>query len=232
MAILAKNKSRVQQAFGHQEVPFDQVVEAVQPSRNLAYNPLAQIKFVLQNYQQSQFELTDLIVRALPLREGAVRYDLDLSIFEEQGSLILDWNYKSELFDQVTVERLSTAMVQLLTALPEHQSNQSLPSLLSEETRQSLLSMGTGEQQVTDTELPIVQQILIQAQSAPERIAARAGDTTLSYGELIAKAKNLAGCLSEQEIGHGDHVALLLPKSVELLVAVIGVQLAGAYISH
>ncbi|MCG7556188.1 non-ribosomal peptide synthetase [Pseudoalteromonas sp. Of11M-6] len=225
---LAKNKSRVQQAFGHQEVPFDQVVEAVQPSRNLAYNPLAQIKFVLQNYQQSQFELTDLIVRALPLREGAVRYDLDLSIFEEQGSLILDWNYKSELFDQVTVERLSTAMVQLLTALPEHQSNQSLPSLLSEETRQSLLSMGTGEQQVTDTELPIVQQILIQAQSAPERIAARAGDTTLSYGELIAKAKNLAGCLSEQEIGHGDHVALLLPKSVELLVAVIGVQLAGA----
>ncbi|MBQ4844739.1 non-ribosomal peptide synthetase [Pseudoalteromonas sp. MMG005] len=224
---LAANKNQIQQAFGHQEVPFDQVVDALQPIRSLAYNPLAQVKFVLQNYQQSEFSLPDLQIRPLKSQENSVRYDLDLTVFEEHGVLQLDWNYKCELFNEESIVRLSDSMVQLLSALPTHQSGEPIPSLVSKQVSQALLAMGTGKEQ-QQINLPISQQILQQALLTPENIAVRSGDNSLSYSELVQKAKNLAWYLEDQEIGLGDHVAILLPKEVDLLIALLAVQLSGA----
>lgn len=225
---LAQNKTNVQQAFGHQDVPFDQLVEVLQPARSLAYNPIAQVKFVLQNYKQTEFELPDLQIKPLTAMVTFVRYDLDLTVTERYRELELDWNYKSELFDASTIKRLSSSLVYLLSGLIQQKWTASLPALVSEEVQAKLIATGTGT--VADHTLaqPICLQFLQQAAATPENTAVCAGAISLTYAELQQKVVHLAGYLFDQGLGRGDHVAILLPKTADLLVALLAVQLSGA----
>ncbi|HSX59049.1 MAG TPA: condensation domain-containing protein, partial [Tahibacter sp.] len=113
-ALLAQGRCVALDAFTHQHAPFDLLVETLRPERSLAYNPLCQIKFVLQNHDGGALELPGLVLEPVGKGGERVHFDLDLTASEGENGLQLSWTYKEELFDAASIERLAQAYELLL----------------------------------------------------------------------------------------------------------------------
>ncbi len=227
--LLASNKQTILDAFTHQHVPFEMLVERLKPERDLACNPICQVKFVLQNIEQRIAGLPDLSLTMIPQQTTAVRFDLDLSVSAANGRLQLSWSYKSDLFEPDSIAEMAANFSALLSSIvtsPE-QAVQQLPMLSKDSTR-SLLSYGQGERNDELGNIRLHDLFAQQVNHTPDQVAARSQDTSITYQELNAKADRLASYLAEQEIGVGDYVGIYVERSIELLVALLGVMKSGA----
>ncbi|HSX62871.1 MAG TPA: condensation domain-containing protein, partial [Tahibacter sp.] len=112
--LLAQTRRTALDAYAHQNLPFDLLIDALNPERSLAYNPVSQIKFVLQNHESGALELPGLALEPLTRGVERVRFDLDLTASEGENGLQLSWTYKEELFDAASIERLAQAYELLL----------------------------------------------------------------------------------------------------------------------
>ncbi len=227
--LLTRNQQTIQDAFAHQDVPFDLLVEKLSPNRSMAYNPICQVKFVLQNIKQQTFSLPGLTVAPIKPAVSFVRYDLDLSVTEEAEGFQLNWNAKNSLFEKAGIQRLSDSFVFLLQQVCESpdQSVMDLPLFDSAE-RQRLIGLGQGKPLPVDTAHLLPERILRQAGQTPDAIAVRSVDRTLTYAQLAKKARCLAGYLLEQDIEPGDKVPVMPGRDTDLLIAYLGVMLSGA----
>jgi len=115
--LLKKSKEMILDAYGHQHIPFEMLVEALSPERSLRYNPIAQIKLDLQNNEQASLEFSGLDLEMIGQNRSIARHDLYLSINQNSEGLILSWNYSTELFFSETVERLSVNFENVLESI-------------------------------------------------------------------------------------------------------------------
>ncbi|MEV7796361.1 amino acid adenylation domain-containing protein, partial [Streptomyces sp. NPDC087512] len=221
-------------AYAHQDLPFERLVEVLNPSRSATRLPLAQVLLVLQNTPGYQVELPGLGVRPGVVHPGGAKFDLSLSLTEttdEQGApagLEGYVEYATDLFDRETVQRIVTRLERLLAAVAAD------PGLRIGDVE--LLS-GAEHRRLTDTWNDTREDVprqtvpaLFEAQAArtPDAPAVRYAGTELSYAELNRRANRLARLLAERGIGPEDRVALMLPRSSDLVVAVLAVLKAGA----
>ncbi|MDE1464774.1 condensation domain-containing protein, partial [Spartinivicinus poritis] len=128
-------------AFRHQQTPFEKVVEALNPSRDLSYQPLFQIMLAVQNNQEAQLDLSGLTFSEMPITAHTAKFDLSLNVDEEEGQLVIDWEYCTDLFEASTIERMAASFNQLLISLlanPE-QNVFSLPMLSAAEQQRLLM---------------------------------------------------------------------------------------------
>ncbi|MGP3921489.1 amino acid adenylation domain-containing protein, partial [Nonomuraea sp. 10N515B] len=221
------------EAYQHQDVPFEHLVEVLNPNRSTAHHPLFQVMFGLQNAPEGQFDLSGLRVGVEGVDLGIARLDLSVNVIErhrENGAAAgvdVLAEYAVDLFDQSTIEDLLSRWARLLgavladPALPISQ----VPLLDRAESERTLVTWNDTARPVPAATVPEL--FAAQAVRTPDRIAV----ASLSYAELDRRSNRLARWLIENGVRQDTYVALVLPRSVELVVAVLAVWKAGgAYV--
>ncbi|GAA3736758.1 non-ribosomal peptide synthase/polyketide synthase [Streptomyces tremellae] len=231
-ALLAETRTAVLDATAHQDVPFERVVDALAPERDTSRTPLFQVMVALHNLGAEAPALPGLAVEPVtpPVRHAS--YDLAFDFVERDGALTGHLEYDTGLFDRATAESLADRLRILLEAAAEDPDRAvgALPLMTGAEA-QRLLRIGRGRQLPPPrTTFPA----LFEAQAArtPHRTALVAPDATLDFATLNARANRLAHHLIGRGAGPDSVVAVRLPRTSRLLVALLAVSKAGAALLH
>jgi amino acid adenylation domain-containing protein/non-ribosomal peptide synthase protein (TIGR01720 family) len=222
-------------AFGHQDLPFEQLVEALAPERSLARNPLFQVMVVFQNAPRQDWQLPGLRVTRTRTGTDAARFDLTFSMRERWGTggvpagIEGSVDYAADLFDAGTAEQIAGRLVRVLEQVAADPGLRvSQVAVLGEAERAQLLADWDGgtAREVSAATLPE----LFQAQVAatPDAVAVVRGEQRLTYSELDTASNRLARLLISRGAGPERLVALVLERSVELVLAELAVLKAGA----
>jgi pristinamycin I synthase-3/4 len=228
--LLARVRETDLAAYAHQDLPFEHLVDVLNPRRSAGHHPLFQISLAVQNTPAGWFHLPGLDVRGEAVQVGTARFDLALNLSERAGSGGLTGmaEYATDLFDAATVEALVARWERLLLAVTEDpQRRIGRVDLLSAAEHEVLAANGTGPAAAAPgTTLAA----LFEAQTArtPGRVAVIAGGTELTYAGLNERVNRLARLLVARGIGPEQVVALALPRSELWVVAVLAVFKAGA----
>ncbi|MBD2517741.1 amino acid adenylation domain-containing protein, partial [Nostoc sp. FACHB-973] len=219
-------------AYAHQDLPFEMLVEALQPERDLSHTPLFQVMFVLQNAPMSQVELSGLTISHLPIESATAKFDLTLTMENTATGLVGAWEYNTDLFDASTIERMTGHFVTLLEAIVENpkQRISQLPMLTESEERQLLIEWND-----TQTDYPIdkcIHQLFEeQVERTPDAVAVRYENQQLTYGELNSRANQLAHYLQSLGVSADVLVGICVERSIEMVVGLLGILKAGgAYV--
>ncbi|MCP3144849.1 non-ribosomal peptide synthetase, partial [Pyxidicoccus xibeiensis] len=219
-------------AYAHQEVPFEKLVEELQPERDLSRTPLFQVMVVLQNNEAPALDLPGLTSRPVALGHTASKFDLTLYFAETPQGLGAVAEYSADLFEPATLQRLLGHLGMLLQgALADPSQRLSRLPLLSEPERRQLLVDWTATRQ--DFRERDCFQVLFeeQAERTPDVIAVRYQDVALSYRELNLRANRLAHYLMDKGVGPETVVALLAERGSDFLVSMLGIfKAGGAYV--
>ena len=226
--LIARSRQAALGVFAHQEVPFEKLVENLQPQRSLAHSPIFQVMFALQNFPPRRFDLPGLEITVYQTDGGTSKFDLNLLFTELDGRLLGTLEYDSDLFDHSTAQRLLGCFETLLRGLVTNPDRWLLdiPLIGEAERHQMLLEWN-------DTEAPFPLGVclheLFEAQAAarPEAVAAVFENRRMTYGELDRRANRLAHRLHSSGVGPGRLVAVHLERSPEMLLAVLGIHKAG-----
>ncbi|MGK3988241.1 amino acid adenylation domain-containing protein [Sorangium sp. So ce136] len=229
--LLARVTQTVREAQTHQEVPFDQVVEAVSPVRDLSHAPLCQVMFALQPVLRQPAEIPGLGVRLLDLDVGGAQFDLSLDVAPDGDGLAAALEYDTDLFDEATIARMADHLLRLLAGAAASPATRlsELPMLAAEEQRQVLGWRTTGA--LRKAPRAVHRMFEEQAARAPGATAVVHEERQIAYGELDRRANQLAQLLRRRGVGPEVRVGLCLPRSIEMIAAVLGVLKAGgAYV--
>ncbi|RKG76773.1 amino acid adenylation domain-containing protein, partial [Corallococcus exercitus] len=227
--LLSQVKATTLAAYEHQHVPFEKLVEVLQPSRDLSRSPLFQVMLVLQNAPAEALRVPGMAFQPIPLEGNSSRFDLALTLFEVPQGLTGFLEYSTDLFDASSVQRLMGHFAVLLASLaarPDARAS-SLEMLTASERQQLLV-----EWNETDVAFPrdtcIHHVVAEQARSAPDSIAVRMGERSVTYAGLDAWAHGLAVQLHAAGVSRGDRVAVLAERSPELVAGLLAVLKVGA----
>jgi amino acid adenylation domain-containing protein len=219
-------------AYAHQDVPFELLVEELQPERNLGHTPIFQVVFTLQNAPMPRTDLERLTVSGLAVENVTAKFDLGLNIGGSAGELQGALEYNTDLFEAATIGRMISHFEVLLETVvnnPEQRLSE-LQLLRSQEQEQILLDWNN-----TVVEYPqeqcIHQLFEEQVERTPEAVAVVYEDEQVTYRELNERANRLAHYLQSQEVGPGTLVGICVERSVEMVVGLLGILKAGgAYV--
>ena len=226
--ILSQAKETALGAFAHQDMPFERLVEELNPERSLNQNPLFQVVFSLQNVPKLEFELAGLELKFIDRGQTSAKFDLSLFLTEGPEGIYGRVEYNTDLFNPSTIERMIGHYRVLLGAAvtnPELKLAQ-LPLLTPAERQQVLVDWNA-----TDAEIPrqpVHELVEAQVHRTPDAVAVVHGERELTYGELNAGADQLAQHLQVFGVEAGDRVAILLERSIALVVAELAVLKCGA----
>ncbi|MDM8557190.1 non-ribosomal peptide synthase/polyketide synthase [Candidatus Parabeggiatoa sp. HSG14] len=234
LQLLEQVKQTALEAYAHQDIPFEYLVEQLNPTRSLSHSPLFQVMFVLQNTPMADFEqITELNVSLVKSEDTVAKFDLTLSMTEDHHILVCDWEYSTDLFRQETIERLSEHLQILLEAIVNDSSKTSIAQLplLTEAEQQQLISWN----QTTKTDYPSNQTIVdvfqAQVDKTPDNVAVIFENQQLTYFELNAKANQLAHYLMSLGVRAETLVGICVERSLEMVIGLLGILKAGgAYV--
>lgn len=222
-------RSTVLEAFAHQDHPFESLVEELDPPREPGRRPVFDVYFVHQNVDMGLEHADEQVV---PFDDGSAKYDLTLSTRESDGELLVEWEYSTDLFREDTVRLWAERYVRLLTSVVAATDDVRLGSLdiLPPREVELIRQFATGPAPSTQT-LGVVGLFERQVAAGPDRTALIHDDERMSYGELDARANQVARFLLAQGVEPGAPVALLLDRSFEMVTAILGVLKArGVYL--
>ena len=219
-------------AYDHQDVPFDQVVEALQPPRDPSRTPLFQVLFVLQNLPVTALRLDNLTLSQLPVTTRVSKFDMTMAIEGTEGGLGGMLEYNADLFDASTIMRMLGHYQALLEGIlvdPGRRISE-LP-LLGPDERRELLSAAKGARADYPRDRCFHELFEAQVERTPEAVAIAFEKRRLSYRELNRRANQLAHHLRALGVRPGALVGLCLERCPEMLVGLLAVLKAGgAYV--
>ncbi|MEI8257033.1 MAG: amino acid adenylation domain-containing protein, partial [Deltaproteobacteria bacterium] len=213
--------------FAHQAIPFERVVEAVQPPRDSARTPLFQTMFVFQNTPTESVRFGDAEIESVHQDFGIAKFELTLTMWETSQGLGGVFEYSTDLFDRETIERLAGHFGRLLEQLisnPECAAS-SVELLDAPERAQIAAWNATDREYATGTVHGLIEQ---QARKTPEAIAVEDESRAVTYAALDRESNQLAHWLRENGVGRGALVGVCLERSVEMVVSLLAVLKAGA----
>jgi amino acid adenylation domain-containing protein/FkbM family methyltransferase len=227
--LLARVRTLTLEAHAHQDVPFELLVEELQPERDLNRTPLFQIMLVMQNTPPAVMDLPGVRVEQLELESTAPKFDLVLFLKESDGSLTASWEYNPARFDAETIKGLASHFETLLeSAIADPDQRISRLKMLADDERHSIVT-GLNE---TAVEYPRASGLhkLFEAQMArtPGATALVHNNERLSYEELNARANQLAHYLRGLGAGSETLVGICLERSLEMVIGLLGILKAGA----
>jgi amino acid adenylation domain-containing protein len=226
--LLARARETAMGAYEHQEVPFERLVEELAPERSLSHHPLFQAALSLQNAPREAAELPGLKMRPWESEGGTTKFDLLLTAGEAaDGGLSGSWEYSTDLFDAATVERMHRGLLRLLAeaAADPARAVADIDLLTEEERRLCLSEWNQTETQYTHQHF--IDLFEEQVRLRPDAVAVECGES-LTYPELDRRANRLARRLRGLGVGRGALVGVLLERSAEAVVSVLGVLKSGA----
>ena len=227
--LLAQVRDVALEAFDHQDLPFEKLVEAVQPARDISHSPLFQVMFNLQNLGTPAPKLLNLELTPFEIDNGTTKFDLTLDLTETADGLNGYLNYNSDLFDAATIQRMTGHFQQLLTAVTANplQRISELFLLTAAEADQLLVEWNLTDKVYPQP--PCIHQIFEeQVEQTPDAPALVFEGESLTYRELNAHANQLAHYLRSLGVGPETLVGVLQERSPELIISLLGVLKAGA----
>ena len=230
--LLGRVRTITLEAYLHQELPLEYLVEALQPERSLSYNPLFQVTFALEQAAPSHFETAGVTWQVETLPEVSAKFDLQLTIREGQEGLCGLFVYNRDLFEGLTIERMGGHWLTMLSAMVAHPDEPvATAPLLTQAERQRILVDWKGSE-IPNAPVQCVPQLVeAQAAQAPQALAVADERTQLPYQALNQRANQLAHHLRTLGVGPNVLVGVCLERSVDLVVALLGVLKAGgAYV--
>ena len=220
-------RGTVQDAFAHQDVPFERLVDELAPVRDTSRTPLFQAMVVLQNTPGGALDLPGLSVEDVELPVVTASFDVMAEFQEFDGELRAALTYDRELFDAATVERMAAhlgALLDEITGDPDR-TLADLPTLTAAERRQVLVEWNDTARPVPAGTVPGL--FAVQARRTPDATAVACGAAGLTYRELAERSDRLAAHLIRLGVRAEDRVGLLMERSVEQVVAILAVLKAG-----
>ncbi|WP_395503641.1 condensation domain-containing protein, partial [Ectopseudomonas mendocina] len=232
-ALLDQLKHASVEAQAHQDLPFEQLVEALQPERSLSHNPLFQVAYDHQQISHAALsQLQGLQAEVMSLADGSAQFDLALNTQEDrQGQFSGNWNYALDLFEPASIERLHQRFIGLLKqllaqphlAIGEHRLDDEIDRQAWAHFNATAVDYGVVE--------PVQRQFEKRVQAHPQAIALVCGEQRLSYAELDQRANQLAHHLQALGVTRDSLVGVAALRSVEMVVALYAILKAGgAYV--
>ncbi|MEH2041209.1 non-ribosomal peptide synthetase [Nostoc sp.] len=219
-------------AYAHQDLPFEKLVEELQPERHLSHTPLFQVMFVLQNTgSQEPLTLPGVSLSPLSVEESTAKFDLTLVVQEQKEELVATLEYNTDLFEPATAERMLghwQTLLESVVANPE-QRLLTLPVLTATERHQLLVEWN-------DTKINYVQQCIhelfaAQVEQTPDAVAVVFANKQLTYRELNNRANQLAHYLQQLGVGPDVLVGICVERTLEMIIGLLGILKAGgAYV--
>ncbi|MDN3546955.1 non-ribosomal peptide synthetase [Mucilaginibacter aquaedulcis] len=228
LALLEQVKQLAFEAYAHQDIPFDQVIDELQPERDMSYSPIFQVAFNMQNMPMPAFEIPGLRITPKDLIRPIAKYDLYLSMEDTDTGLKGIMEYNNDLFLPSTIEQMAGHFIGLLEKVSENpkQNLKTLPLLNESEYRKIIYDWNS-----TDRALPAGKTVLDRvteiAGESPEHIAFEYDGLLLTYQQLEREAENFARYLQHRGLKQGDRVGVIAIRSIRILSAIIGIMKAG-----
>ncbi|MFM2051975.1 MAG: non-ribosomal peptide synthetase, partial [Pseudomonadota bacterium] len=230
-ALLRQVRRTALGAYGHQDIPFEYLVEQLNPARSTSHSPLFQVMFILQNTPMGALAFGETEVSVLETELTTAKFDLTLSMTERDGQFLCDWEYATDLFEAESVRRMAghfEALLRQLVRAP--QQPYARFSLLTAAEAQELQDWNRTTFDYPRTQT-LVDRFEAQAAQRPDEVAARFGDAALTYAELDRRANRLARHLVDLGVGPDVLVGLCVERSLDMLVGLLGILKAGgAYV--
>ncbi|WP_442935957.1 non-ribosomal peptide synthase/polyketide synthase [Nostoc sp.] len=225
--LLPRIREMALSAYAHQDLPFEMLVEALQPERDLCHTPLFQVMFVLQNAPMSEIELTGLTVSSLPIESSTAKFDLTLIMENTATGLVGWWEYNTDLFDCSTIERMTGHFVTLLEGIVSNPSEQisQLPLLTQIDQQQLLVDWNDTQSNYPQESIP--QLFEKQEELTPDAVAVVYENQHLTYRELNSRANQLAHYLRSLGVKADVLVGICVERSLEMVVGLLGILKAG-----
>ncbi len=229
--LLQRVKAMTLQAFEHQDLPFERIVEMLQPERSTSHTPVFQVAFVLQNTPPDGLKLHDLTISPIDIEAQAAKFELTLYIDEQADTIRFTLEYKPDLFDRPTVERFCERLLLLLRS-----------ALASPATGIDDLPLTTGDEEALIASwhrppIPLQDSASIhglfaeQARRRPDAIALLGEQTAMSYSALYERARSASGYLSTLGLGAETRIGLCADRSPAMIAATLAILMAGgAYV--
>ncbi|WP_149551252.1 non-ribosomal peptide synthetase [Streptomyces marokkonensis] len=222
------------EAYAHQDVPFERLVEVLNPARTLSRHPLFQVMLSFQNSPWGTVEMDGLTVEPVTFGAGEEQFDLSVELVErfrpagEPGGMVGRAHFRTDLFDEHTARMLVDAFGRLLARFADAPGQPiGAAPLLDGAEQAALLAVGRGPgREVPEVSIPA--RFAEQVAAAPDAVALVSGETKVTYGELDRRANRLARHLLALGVRPEDRIAIVQRRSVELLVSVLSVLKAGA----
>ncbi len=233
--LIRQVRSFALEAYMHQDLPFEKLVEELVSQRSLDTSPLFQVMFIFQNIPKQVFEISGLSIKEIDFETGISKFDLTLEAWEKDTELHCRVEYNADLFEQSTMQRMLGHFQRLIEAALE---NPDLPlaqlPILSEQEREQVLVEWnrTATDYSRDQPQPCIHELFeIQAEQSPDAVAVVAGNQELSYRELNQRANQLARYLLKRGVGPEVPVSMCLDRGPGMMVALLGILKAGgAYV--
>ncbi|MFD4181687.1 amino acid adenylation domain-containing protein, partial [Rhodococcus sp. NPDC058514] len=225
------------QAFGHADVPFERLVEVLNPARSTARHPLFQVGFSFQNVTQTSLELPGMTVAAVDVDTQIAQFDLQLFLTERYDAdgapagMDALFSFATDLFDQSTVQRFAERFVRILDAVIADPSAAVGDIDLLDSGERDLVLTGWNDTAATVPAVSLVDLFDLQVAASPDAVALSHDHGQLSYREFDARVNSLARRLISDGVGPESLVALAMRRSVDLIVGMYAVVKAGgAYV--
>ena len=233
--LLRQIRETALEAYEHQDLPFEKLVEELQPERTLSHSPLFQVMFHLQNAVSESLSLSGLSMGELEVETQTAKFDLSLSMAESEEGLIGEVNYNTDLFDAASIERMARHFEHLLEAAVANPDEQvSRLRMLSQAERDEVLQWNDTHRDFAENsaeDRPVHLMFAAQARRTPDAVAVRFEQQELTYSELNRSANRLAHRLRRLGVVPEVCVGLLARRSAEMIVAMLAVLKAGgAYV--
>jgi amino acid adenylation domain-containing protein len=219
-------------AYAHQDVPFDVLVEKLRPERSMSYNPLFQVMFALENNASPDLDLSGLDTELLGVKGAIAKFDLTLMVMEDDHQLNCSWEYATDLFKEGTIQRMAEHFEVLLQGMIEHPQKpiHTLPLITAAE----LLQLQCWNQTQTDDpdDKTLVDIFEEQVAKNPQNIAVVLESQQLTYQQLNQKANQLAHyLLKNHQIQPDTLIGISVERSLEMIIGLLGILKAGgAYV--
>ena len=237
-------------AYAHQDLPFEKLVDELQPERNLSIQPLFQVMFTFHNFPLPVLELGGVTMMPMTMENKTAKFDLSLSLIDTEQGLAVGMEYSTDLFDASTIEgmvRRWRILLEAIVANPEQRLSQltilspverrrllkqqpfgQLP-LLSEQGHALLVGQWQSRPGAYLHEATLSDLFEEQVASQPEAIALVSAEQQVSYGELDRRASLLAAALQDAGVDAEVGVGICLERSVQQIVGLLGILKAGGY---
>ncbi|HEY6351461.1 MAG TPA: non-ribosomal peptide synthase/polyketide synthase [Candidatus Angelobacter sp.] len=225
--LLGQVREMALEAYRHQDLPFERLVEELSPQRSLSRTPVFQVTFALQNASMEAQRLKGLEIEPVGTEEMRVRFDMEVHAFERSGGLEIYWVYNLDLFDRWRMEQMARHYERLLEAVVEapEKAIRDLAMLSASETQQLVGEWSGGEADYP--ECCVHEVFEEQAKFSPEAVAVIHGQKTPSYRELNQRANQVAHYLLKLGVGPEALVGICIERSPEMIIALLAILKAG-----
>jgi non-ribosomal peptide synthetase component F len=225
--LLSKTRSTTLDALAHADVPFEKLVETLEPERQVNRNPLFQVMFVFQNIPKQQLELSGLVLQEVEFESGIAKFDLTLEILKFEG-LRCKFEFDADLFDRTTIERMAGHFEILLEGIlaDPDQEVWKLPLLTEPELQQLSVLNSTQSEYPKDSSIHAYFEQ--RAELMPNAIALVCEGEEIRYSRLNQLANRLAHGLIREGVRPGDLVGISLKRSIAMVAGLLGILKTGA----